>query len=770
MVSRKFDKRLMEEVKKKKDEIRAKKIATEEVKIPVVIEHSQKLLIPKRGHREEKIKNLKRKASKLQKPIVDKLVSLGVKRKKIRQQWISNMLSTELTIEQLEEIAKLDEVKIIRLEKIEKVTCLNQSVPLINAPKAWNMGYAGSGVKIAILDTGIDKTHPALAGKVVDEFDTTGEGVGVPGDHGTHCAGIIASNDTVYKGVAYDASLINGKVLTSTGRGTPTYVTRGIQEAINRGADIISMSLGWSHIYHKWQCTDGHCVLCDAVDNAVELGVIVVVAAGNENNQASVRGADTNIRCPGNARGVITVGAMDKSDRMAAFSSRGPTPYKAGKPDVCAPGVDIRSTVTNGGWATMSGTSMACPHVAGLAALLLQKYPHLVCQDVKHILMTTALDKGYGENEQGAGRADALAAFKYFDPASGKVDVYVRDHTHDVGDVPVQEPRWHSPDIWVQLIQNGKESYGIVEPHTRPEYGQTNYVFVRIHNRGSIKADRVDVYLGAAGFSTNPSGWEDIGKITALNIFPGQTKVVGPFKWSPPKTGHGCFKVGLDYSQHPLRSDWKSVDIGVDNNIAQRNIEVADLLPNGTTQIEFYVSGLEGKSSVGSIEVDRSRFPIGGEVKLKVLRRYVDRGERLVGIRVEKRSDLKALLIVTGKIGRIEGIPLRPGEKSRTYMFATLSSRITDNAVYPVTVTQRVDGKLVGRITLWVSASRATPYIANSNPKCREVHRAGCIWVEKITDQYKMPVRSLDELRQRGFPSVDKYDGCKYCLPEYHMK
>lgn len=347
--------------------------------------------------------------------------------------------------------------------------------------------------------------------------------------------------------------------------------------------------------------------------------------------------------------------------------------------------------------------------------------------------------------------------------------MYARDHAHDIGEVPVLEPRWHSLDIWAQLIQNGREAHGIVEPH-KTEYGQTNYVYVRIHNRGSIKADSVDVHLGAAGFSTNPSGWEDIGSITTLNILPGQTRVVGPFTWSPGRIGHGCFKVGLDYPQNPPRSDWGSVDIGVDNNIAQRNMEVADLLPNGTSQIVFYISGIEGRSAVGSLEIDRSQFPKSGEVKLRVLRRYVDEGEKLTGIKIEEKSEQKTLIAVTGNTGKIEGIPLQSREKSLTYMFATLPSKITDNAVYPIIVTQNIDGKVVGRITFWASASKATPYIANSNPKCKEVHKAECIWVKKIKDEHKIPIRSLEELKHRKFPSADKYDGCKYCLPEYHIK
>lgn len=766
----KFDKRLIEEITKRKKDIKAKKIAAKEIKIRVMIELGKRVTVPKRKSRKEMIKTLKEKAPKLQRPVVEKLEKLGVRRGKIKQLWISNMMSAELTIEQIEKIAELEDVKIIRLEKLDKVTCLNNSVPGINVPQVWNKGYTGSGVKIAVLDSGIDKNHGALTGKVVAEFDTSGEGTGIPGNHGTHVAGIIASNNTTYRGVAYGASLINGKVLTSAGSGFASNVVNGIQEAVNRGADVINLSLGWSHIYHGWYCPDGHCILCEAVDNAVELGVVVVVAAGNEDSDASRYGADTNIRCPGNARGIITVGAMDNSGRIANFSSRGPTPYGAKTPDICAPGVSIYSTIKNNGWDSYNGTSMACPHVAGLAALLLQKYPHFVCHDVKHILMTTALDKGYGENEQGTGKIDALKEFDYFDHASGKVDVYVKDQAYDIGEVPFRKPRWHSPDIWVQLIQNGREVFGIVEPHTKPEYGQTNYVYVNIHNRGSVKANSVSVHLGAAGFSTNPSGWKDIGSITTLNIFPGQTRVVGPFRWSPPRTGHGCFKVGLDYLQNPLRSDWMNIDIGNDNNIAQKNIEVVDLLPRGTAQIEFYISGLEGKSAMGSLEIDRSRFPDSGEVKLRVLKRYVEEGERLESIKVEEKSKLKALVSVAGKIGKIEEIPLQSREKSRAYMFATLPSRITDNAVYPIIVTQKIDGKLVGSITFWASASKATPYIANSNPGSKEVHKAECIWAEKIMDGNKMPIRSLEELKQRGFPSVDNYDGCKYCLPEYHTK
>ena len=153
------------------------------------------------------------------------------------------------------------------------------------------------------MDSGVDKNHSALAGKVVDEVSTTSESVSVPGEHGTHCAGIIASQNGYRRGVSPDVDLINVKVLTASGSGDHTWVEKGMEEAFRLGADVVSMSLGWSHIYHGWQCDDGRCSLCRAAQSLVDLGVVVVVAAGNENNEAASQTppVDTSLRCPGSA-------------------------------------------------------------------------------------------------------------------------------------------------------------------------------------------------------------------------------------------------------------------------------------------------------------------------------------------------------------------------------------------------------------------------------------------------------------------------------------
>jgi subtilisin family serine protease len=291
---------------------------------------------------------------------------------------------------------------------------LNESVPLIGAPQAWAAGFDGTGVEVAVLDTGIDNTHPDLAGKVVASksfvSDTVKDGHG----HGTHVASTIvgtgAASGGSRKGVAPGAKLIVGKVLNDGGEGTEEQIIAGMEWAtIEQHADVVSMSLGGGP-------TDGTDPLSQSVNQlTASTGALFVIAAGN----AGRYGTET-INTPGAADSALTVAATTKTDQLAAFSSRGPRfSDLALKPDIAAPGVDIaaaRAAGTTMGtpvdtyYTRASGTSMATPHVAGAAAIVAQIHPDWRAPQLKAALMSTAHDVGTTVYETGAGRVDVTRA------------------------------------------------------------------------------------------------------------------------------------------------------------------------------------------------------------------------------------------------------------------------------------------------------------------------------------------------------------------------
>lgn len=284
---------------------------------------------------------------------------------------------------------------------------LAESVPLVGAPTVWalkdaaDLPVTGQGVKVAVIDSGIDYTHPDLGGcfgagckvaggwNIFNMNDDPMDDVG----HGTHVAGIIAANG-VLKGVAPGASLYAYKVGGAGGAPTSA-VIMGIEQAA-LVVDVINISLGGGG--------NPKDALSQAVDAAVALGKVVVVAAGNNS-------AYETINSPGTAESAITVGASTKADAIWTLSatmgsSRGTIKSFSNlfKPELVAPGAMITSTWLGGTYQTQSGTSMAAPHVAGAAALLRQLHPAWSPAMVKATLMNTALDLGADMLTQGAGR------------------------------------------------------------------------------------------------------------------------------------------------------------------------------------------------------------------------------------------------------------------------------------------------------------------------------------------------------------------------------
>jgi serine protease AprX len=290
-------------------------------------------------------------------------------------------------------------------------TWLDRSVPAIGVPSLWSKGYRGAGIRVAIVDTGIDKAHADFSGRIVAGASFVDSDYQDDNGHGTHVASITAGSGAAqggqYVGVAPEARLYVARVLDGSGSGSMSGVMAGVEWAVDQGVQVINLSLGGSG------SSNGQDALSLTCNAAVGRGIVVCVAAGNAGPGSSTIGS------PGAAADVITVGASTRSDGVASFSSRGPTADGRTKPDICFPGTDIvaaRAAGTSMGspvnnlYTSASGTSMATPHASGLAALLLQAKPGTAPAQIKQVLMETALDMGAGANAQGAGRAQAAQA------------------------------------------------------------------------------------------------------------------------------------------------------------------------------------------------------------------------------------------------------------------------------------------------------------------------------------------------------------------------
>ena len=271
------------------------------------------------------------------------------------------------------------------------------ALDMVNAPEAWAQGYTGQGVVVAVVDTGVDYNHSDLSGNIwVNSGEIPDNGIDddgngfvddvrgwdfVDGDndpmdldaHGTHVAGTIAAENNGFgvTGVAYNATIMPVRVIDKEG-GTSSDVAAGIRYAVDNGANVINLSLGGNFTSTEEE---------DAIRYASDSGVVVVMAAGNEGDSQPVYPARYATDWG------IAVGAVDSNKTLADFSNRaGATPLDY----VVAPGVDILSTTPNNSYQSFDGTSMAAPHVSGVAALILSANPNLTPAEVESLLTQTA--------------------------------------------------------------------------------------------------------------------------------------------------------------------------------------------------------------------------------------------------------------------------------------------------------------------------------------------------------------------------------------------
>jgi subtilisin family serine protease len=368
------------------------------------------------------------------------LAAVGVDKDRARAFWAG--LSGALARGQGTAAASGEGIRKVWLDAQVRAT-LDDSVPQIGAPAAWAAGYTGRKINLAVLDTGVDATHPDLAGRVVKTVNfIDGDDAVDHHGHGTHvaatAAGTGAASGGSRRGVAYRSRLFVGKVLDGKGSGSYSTVIAGMRWAVEEGADIINMSLGA-------RPTSGKDPMSRALNRlSARSGALFVVSAGNAYNEGSVS-------TPATADAALAVGAVTKRNALARFSSKGPRRGDlAVKPEITGPGVHIVAAraagtalgdVVDDDYTRLSGTSMAAPHVAGAAAILAQRHPRWTAEKLKAALVSTAKPSARPSvYEQGAGRVDVDRAVRQRVLARpGVLSLPIARWPHDDGEVRSDE-------------------------------------------------------------------------------------------------------------------------------------------------------------------------------------------------------------------------------------------------------------------------------------------------------------------------------------------
>ena len=303
----------------------------------------------------------------------------------------------------------LPELSIIRPVETNDVGAVTSGptwgLKFINVDEVWKKGYTGKNVVVAHLDSGVDSQHAALRQSLENcaKFDVDGRKVDPPSpyqgydDHGTHTAGTIAGRavrDAPVIGVAPDVELIDATIVG--GGSSPSRVIAGMNWSLEKGARVMNLSVGFRGYDPS---------LKPIIEKLRAQQLLPVVAIGND--------SAGNTRSPGNYKSVLSVGATDENGNVVGFSSSAKSGEDAVGPAICAPGMKISSAKRFGGYFDSSGTSMAAPHVAGLAALLFSAKPNATIDEIQQAIIESCQNPKQEKKDRiGAGIPDAVAALE----------------------------------------------------------------------------------------------------------------------------------------------------------------------------------------------------------------------------------------------------------------------------------------------------------------------------------------------------------------------
>ncbi len=619
---------------------------------------------PKKEKRRRLIRELKRIAKGDQAALLKYLSAQEKDRRvmHIRSLWLTNAVGLKTTKDMISRLADFNEVGSIHLDIPRPVKGQpSWGVTQIQADHVWTLApnsYNGDGTIVAILDTGVDYNHTDLRGRMwintaedingdglftaadnngidddgngyVDDvvgWNFSGVGSNNPADvhgHGTHVAGTVAGDGTggTHTGVAPGARIMALRESNTSALSTQQECWDGMQYALDNGADIINFSSGWldtwAPVYSSWR---------DNIANLMDAGVLFVTIAHNDSNTT---GTPNNVRTPGRVPLAVTLGATDNTDTIAGFSNHGPVswqtvfpffdyPWPPGllKPDISAPGVSVLSTQNGGGYVNgsiWSGTSMAAPHAAGTAALLLDKDPALTPYELKFLLEETATDLGTAgpDNTYGWGRINALAAVNYT----------ISPTIYDLS-VTGTTAEWTSTDIWVDSNDDGIEDTPIALSN--------NHLYARVRNIGGQVVSNVEVKfyyadvstIGILGFDPNGDGDPTDGNFTYIGSYRVPTlgpsgshhaEAVAMVNWNipvPPGT-HWCVGIGIVAPAPPNSAEGNTLNNRAFKNFF--NIMTSD------ASFEFNINppGKEPREAFG-VEIVKKNFPKGAKVELVI--------------------------------------------------------------------------------------------------------------------------------------------------------
>lgn len=348
-------------------------------------------------------------------------------------------------------------------------------------------------------------------------------------------------------------------------------------------------------------------------------------------------------------------------------------------------------------------------------------------------------------------------------------DIYLRDSLSDSGTVPSVGTLCLSPDIItrtakvtdpaVTLGDMGNDSLS-----EDVEHGQTNYVYLRLQNRGAVQGDvKVTLYWSSPATFGAPAMWHEIGEKTVYNVQPG-TVSIAEFEWQAadlPPVGHFCLVGELDDPLDPAPDKTLITDgsmysrfIAESNNFAWRNINVVEVLPDGLTGMEFTIYGTTGEISDLVLELDK--LPAGTEVHFQMLRRLCE-GTQMLDMAFDKANTRYSYYLPTaGKNCSVRRIPFQQNDSSTAKIYLKVPDK--SQVSYEVAVAQYVNGQVVGRVTriFNVVDEKDMDFIGNRNSM--EVHKKGCHWIGKMSPKNKVGFRTL------GFARMEGYDNCAQCL------